>query len=349
MLGLIAQVLVGRKIPDLNCGLRAVDRQTALRMLPILPNGFSFETTLTVAMLKAGYPTTWVPIQVAPRIGRSTVRVADGFNMLLLIVRLVSLFSPLRVFLPISGLMLAIGIWYMVESYLLFQEASIKALLAMLASLLFFLFGLLADQIAALRRGEAVLRSGERIAPVPGVAFDRGWRPARSEATVEPAVAPADAVDPTLGTAGVTPTHPAPGTHLLTFDAEHWYEGYRLRGFGGWERIPPAIRPRLTASCSSWPSTISGQRSSRPGASRQNSRAPSEQSSGPATRSRRTDSITCRSLGSAARRRFATICSARWTSCVTCLASRSAATARHSGKSPRRIGRGCSRFCWRKG
>jgi glycosyltransferase involved in cell wall biosynthesis len=199
VLGLIAQVLVGRKIPDLNCGLRAVDRQTALRMLPILPNGFSFETTLTVAMLKAGYPTTWVPIQVAPRIGRSTVRVADGFNMLLLIVRLVSLFSPLRVFLPISGLMLAIGIWYMVESYLLFQAASIKALLAMLASLLFFLFGLLADQIAALRRGEAVLRSGERIAPVPGVAFDRGWRPARSEAPVEPAVAPADAVDPTLG------------------------------------------------------------------------------------------------------------------------------------------------------
>jgi glycosyltransferase involved in cell wall biosynthesis len=161
-LGVVAELLVGRKIPDLNCGLRAVDRRLALRMLPILPNGFSFETTLTVAMLKAGYATTWVPIQVAPRIGRSTVRVSDGFNTLLLMVRLISLFSPLRVFLPISGLTLAVGIWYMVESYLLFQEASVKALIAMLASALFFLFGLLADQIAALRRGEAVQRPGER-------------------------------------------------------------------------------------------------------------------------------------------------------------------------------------------
>jgi glycosyltransferase involved in cell wall biosynthesis len=165
VLGVVAEVLVGRKIPDLNCGLRAVDRRLALRMLPILPNGFSFETTLTVAMLKAGYATTWVPIHIAPRIGRSTVRIADGFNTLLLMVRLISLFSPLRVFLPISGLTLAIGIWYMVESYLLFQEASVKALIAMLASALFFLFGLLADQIAALRRGEAVQRLGEPVGP----------------------------------------------------------------------------------------------------------------------------------------------------------------------------------------
>jgi hypothetical protein len=141
-------------------------------------------------MLKAGYPTTWVPIQVAPRIGRSTVRVADGFNTLLLIVRLVSLFSPLRVFLPISGLMLAIGIWYMVESYLLFQEASIKALLAMLASLLFFLFGLLADQIAALRRGEAVLRPEVRIEPAVAHGLDQDRRPADATLPPEPASPP---------------------------------------------------------------------------------------------------------------------------------------------------------------
>lgn len=163
VLGVVAEMLVGRKIPDLNCGLRAVDRRLVLRMLPILPNGFSFETTLTVAMLKAGFATTWVPIQVSPRIGRSTVRVADGFNTLLLMIRLISLFAPLRVFLPVSGLTLAIGIWYMVESYLLFQEASVKALIAMLASALFFLFGLLADQLAALRRGEAVQRPAERV------------------------------------------------------------------------------------------------------------------------------------------------------------------------------------------
>ncbi len=196
VLGVVAELLVGRKIPDLNCGLRAVDRRLAQRMLPILPNGFSFETTLTVAMLKAGYATTWVPIQVAPRIGRSTVRVSDGFNTLLLMVRLISLFSPLRVFLPISGLTLAIGIWYMVESYLLFQEASVKALIAMLASALFFLFGLLADQIAALRRGEAIQRPGEWAATPSSDNASRS-RPQSDEG---PPVQPDDETTATPGT-----------------------------------------------------------------------------------------------------------------------------------------------------
>jgi len=163
VLGWVANILTGRRIPDLNCGLRAVDRHIALRLLPILPNGFSFETTLTVAMLQAGYATTWIPIRVRPRIGISTVTVFDGFNALMLIVRLISLFAPLRVFVPISALALCVGVWYMAESYLLFQEASVKALLSMLAAILFFLFGLLADQIAALRRGEAAYRRDEWI------------------------------------------------------------------------------------------------------------------------------------------------------------------------------------------
>jgi glycosyltransferase involved in cell wall biosynthesis len=166
LLGLVANVLCGRVIPDLNCGFRAVDRGLAYRLLPILPNGFSFETTLTVAALQAGEPVAWVPIQIRPRIGRSTVRLADGFNTLLLIVRLISLFAPLRVFLPVSGLALAVGIWFMIESYLRYQEASVKALLALLASVLFFLFGLLADQIAAVRRGEVAYRPDDPLLPI---------------------------------------------------------------------------------------------------------------------------------------------------------------------------------------
>jgi hypothetical protein len=116
-------------------------------------------------MLQAGYATTWIPIRVRPRIGRSTVTVFDGLNALMLIVRLISLFAPLRVFVPISGLALCVGLWYMAESYLLYQEASVKALLAIVASILFFLFGLLADQIAALRRGEAAYRRDEWLTP----------------------------------------------------------------------------------------------------------------------------------------------------------------------------------------
>ena len=162
VLGLVANVLVGRHIPDLNCGLRAVNRRLALRLLPILPNGFSFETTLTIAALQGGETVTWVPITVQPRTGRSTVRIADGLNTLMLVLRLITLFAPLRVFVPISLVALVVGFWFMAESYLLFQEASVKALLAILASLLFFLFGLLADQIASLRRGEAAYRRGEQ-------------------------------------------------------------------------------------------------------------------------------------------------------------------------------------------
>jgi hypothetical protein len=157
----VANVLVGRRIPDLNCGLRAVDRTLALRFLPILPDGFSFETTITIAALKDGQTVEWVPIKVRPRIGTSAVRISDGLNTLMLIIRLVSLFAPLRVFVPISLLAFLVGVWYMVESYVLFQEASVKALLAMLGAALFFLFGLLADQVAALRRGEAALRPDE--------------------------------------------------------------------------------------------------------------------------------------------------------------------------------------------
>lgn len=163
ILGLIANVLVGRHIPDLNCGLRAVDRRLALRMLPLLPNGFSFETTITIATLKDGQTVRWVPIKVAPRIGTSAVKISDGFTMLMLIVRLVSLFAPLRVFVPVSVLAFAVGLWFMVENYVLVQEASVKALLAMLAAALFFLFGLLADQVAALRRGEVAYRHDESL------------------------------------------------------------------------------------------------------------------------------------------------------------------------------------------
>lgn len=164
-LGWLANFLSDRHIPDLNCGFRAVDRPMVLRMLPILPNGFSFETTLTIAALKAGETVRWVPIRVRPRLGRSMVSAYDGFNTLILIVRIISLFAPLRVFLPISIMTMAVGLWFMADSYMRFQEASVKGLLAMLASVLFFLFGLLADQIAALRRGEAALRRGEQLDP----------------------------------------------------------------------------------------------------------------------------------------------------------------------------------------
>ena len=272
----------------------------------------------------------------------------DGFNTLLLIVRLVSLFSPLRVFLPVSGLMLAIGVWYMVESYLLFQEASVKALLAMLASLLFFLFGLLADQVAALRRGEAVLRPTHYTEPGRPHEGDQSWRAADASPIAASSRSARRGRFDVPGT-GVTPTRQTRGAHLLTFDAEHWYEGYRLRGFGGWENVPardPATIERLLRLLAKYPT--SGQRSSRLAASLLHFPVQSARSSRLATRSRRTASITRRCHESAGRRHSVTICSVRSTSCETWPAGRSTAFSPPLWKVPEPTDPGCWKRCCRK-
>lgn len=155
-LGLLANQLTGRKIPDLNSGYRALDREMALRFLPIMPNGFSFSTTSTIAAFKAGHLVKYIPIEVSHRVGKSSVTAGDGFRTIMLIVRLVTLFSPLRVFLPISAVTFLIGLFFTAYGYINFGEASVKGLIALLAAVQFFLFGILVDQVVAVRRGEHI-------------------------------------------------------------------------------------------------------------------------------------------------------------------------------------------------
>lgn len=148
--------LTGNNIPDFNSGYRALDREMALRFLPIMPDGFSFSTTSTIAAFKGGYLVQYIPIQVAKRIGTSTVTAADGFRTIMLIIRLVTLFAPLRVFLPISAVTFLIGLFFTVYGYVHAGEASIKGLIALLAAVQFFLFGVMVDQVVAVRRGENI-------------------------------------------------------------------------------------------------------------------------------------------------------------------------------------------------
>lgn len=155
-LGWLANQLTGRKIPDLNSGYRATDRMLALRFLAIMPDGFSFSTTSTIAAFKGGYLVQYVPIEVARRIGHSTVTAADGFRTLMLIIRLVTLFAPLRVFLPVSAVTFLIGLIFTIYGYTTTGEASIKGLIAFLAAVQFFFFGIMVDQIVAVRRGESI-------------------------------------------------------------------------------------------------------------------------------------------------------------------------------------------------
>lgn len=155
-LGWFANNLTGKQIPDLNSGFRALDREMALRFLPIMPNGFSFSTTSTIAAFRGGYTVQYVPIQVAPRVGKSTVTVMDGFKTIMLIIRIVTLFAPLRVFLPVSLATFLMGIGFVIYGYIDSGAASLKGIMVVLASVLFFLFGILVDQVAAIRRGEQI-------------------------------------------------------------------------------------------------------------------------------------------------------------------------------------------------
>jgi len=156
LLTLTANYLTGVKIPDLNSGFRIFPRKSFLEFQHLFPNGFSITTALTLSFLREGYPVKFVPIRIFKRKGRmSNVKFfRDGFNTLILIVRTIMLFDPLKIFLPVSVIVFFIGLLYTVLLMLLKREFNIPdgAVFCFLSGILFFLFGLLADQISALRR-----------------------------------------------------------------------------------------------------------------------------------------------------------------------------------------------------
>lgn len=153
VLGWFANYLARRSIPDLNCGLRAFRRDILLDYLHLLPSGFSASSTTTLIFLKEDHDVVFVPVTVRRRIGSSTVRqLKHGPQVMLLITRLTVLFDPFRVFGPVALLLflggLAWGLQYMLQG----RGLSVAALFLLISAVLVFLFGLLTDQVAALRR-----------------------------------------------------------------------------------------------------------------------------------------------------------------------------------------------------
>ena len=150
----VCNFLAVRKIPDINCGLRGGRRRIYMQMLDLLPDGFSFSTTSLMFGMRSRYSTVFVPVIVHPRKGSSTVRIVyDGMKTLLLALRLMMLFDPMRAFgYPAISLM-AIGILYQIYIFAKWG-AHIEggAILTLLAGIIIFHFGLLGDQIASLRK-----------------------------------------------------------------------------------------------------------------------------------------------------------------------------------------------------
>lgn len=150
----VVSFLVGQKVTDVNYGYRGGRRKLYLRMLDLLPDGFSFSTTSLVYALKSRYAITYLKIPTAPRKGVSSVRIVrDGLNTLLLSLRLIMLFDPMRAFAyPALGLM-AVGVLYQIYIIAVFRLTIVGgSILTILAGVILFHFGLLADQIASLRK-----------------------------------------------------------------------------------------------------------------------------------------------------------------------------------------------------
>jgi glycosyltransferase involved in cell wall biosynthesis len=149
----VATILVGAKIPDLNSGLRVVRRDKIRQILHLCPNGFSFSTTSTIAFFNNGSLVKYFPIHVKDRVGKSSVKIfKHGFQTIMLMMRLISLFNPLKIFMPVSIWLMIIGTLYEIYSILTHGWHVVAgALLLVIAGLIIFFVGILADQISALR------------------------------------------------------------------------------------------------------------------------------------------------------------------------------------------------------
>lgn len=145
-----ASWLTGREIPDLTSGFRAVRRDRMREILPLLPNGFSYPTTSCLAFLKAGYNVAFEPIKARPRVGRSKIRpLRDGVRFLLIILKIVTLYSPLKVFFPIAASAFTLGAAYGAWNVVAHGKIPMGSALLIQLAVVVFLFGLISEQIAA--------------------------------------------------------------------------------------------------------------------------------------------------------------------------------------------------------
>lgn len=151
MYNVFASAISGHRILDLTSGFRAVRGDLFKKFLYLLPNGFSYPTTITMAFLRSGFPVTFVPIKAQERTGKSHIRpIRDGLRFLAIIFKVATLYSPLKVFLPISGVFFLSGLGYYAYTYISMGRFTNMSLLVLSASVIIFLIGLISEQITAL-------------------------------------------------------------------------------------------------------------------------------------------------------------------------------------------------------
>jgi glycosyltransferase involved in cell wall biosynthesis len=148
----LASYLTGREIPDLTSGFRGARRECLREFLHLLPNGFSTPTTTTLAFMKAGYNVAFEPVDARSRVGQSKIRLArDGAKFLIIILKIITLFSPLRIFLPLSLASFVLGAAYAVWTIATQSHVTNSSVLLIMLAVIVFLVGLVSEQISALR------------------------------------------------------------------------------------------------------------------------------------------------------------------------------------------------------
>jgi glycosyltransferase involved in cell wall biosynthesis len=148
----LASYLTSRAIPDLTSGFRAARRAYLLEFIHLLPNGFSTPTTTTMCFLRAGYNVAFEPVEARQRVGTSKIRLSrDGPKFLLIMLRVITIFSPLRLFLPLSAAAFLAGAGYATWTIITRHDVTDSSVLLIVLAVIVFLFGLVSEQIASLR------------------------------------------------------------------------------------------------------------------------------------------------------------------------------------------------------
>lgn len=152
----LASYVTGRQVVDLTSGFRAFKRDLACRYLGLLPNGFSYPTTITLSLMRGGFSVNYIPIQAPRRQGKSKIRLlSDGAKFLLVIMKICMLFSPLKIFLPVSAYLFLMGIGYYGYTFATDHRFTNMSMLLFTTSVMVFMMGLVAEQIAQMRSERA--------------------------------------------------------------------------------------------------------------------------------------------------------------------------------------------------
>ena len=152
VLNWLASYLTERPIPDLTSGFRAARREHLLDFIHLLPNGFSTPTTTTLAFIKAGYNVTFEPIGALQRAGNSKIRLAsDGTKFLLILLKVITIYSPLRIFAPVSAASVALGLVYGLWNFVYHARIPNGAVVLLMFGVMVMLVGLVSEQISSMR------------------------------------------------------------------------------------------------------------------------------------------------------------------------------------------------------